>query len=121
MKMSDGEFTTEELLSGYDPAAAQERYDDKKAQTLSIHYAGKFLGKPHSASAQKSLKKLTPKHYKMIAMHLRGKSNTEIAQEIGCTQTTTWKVLNSPLSRQIIEEFYEAHKVDLMGLFSPCN
>lgn len=111
------DFTMEELLNGYDPNGAQERYDDKKSATSAKTTAGRFLGRPHQIHKKQDLKKLGPRHYEMIALHLRGNSLKSIAETVGITYTRTWQVINDPLSRQIIEEFYESHKVDLMGLF----
>ncbi len=112
----EADFTFKDL-DNYDPARAQERYDDNKSATSARHSAGRLLGKPHKTLNKPSLKKLSPRHYEMIARHLRGESHKEIAGFINCTYTTVYVTLKDPLSRQIIEEFYEAHKVDLMGLF----
>lgn len=117
--MTEDLFTFEELLHGdipYDPAGAEDRYNEAKKATVAKYTVGRLLGKAKSGG-DTSLKKLSTRHYQMIALHLKGIKQKDIATEIGVTLTTVWKTLNDPLSRQIIETFYEAHKVDLMGLF----
>jgi hypothetical protein len=115
-------FSSEELLKDYDPSGAQERYDDNKTTTKIGTTAGRRLGRPlgvknGEGTKKEPLRKLTPKHYEMIALHLRGKGLREIAETINCTYATAWRVMNDPLARQVIDEFYEAYKADLMGLF----
>ena len=116
------DFTTEELLSDYDPRGSQERYDNNKATTRAKVTAGRRLGRPlgmknGEGAPKEPLKRLTPKHYEMIALHLKGLKLAEIAERIGCTYATAWRVLKDPLAKQIIEEFYEIYKIDLIGLF----
>ena len=113
--MPDDDFTIEEMLDGYDPSMAQERYDNHHTATAVKHTAGRLLGKPKKDVVP--LKKLMPRHYEMIALHLKGRKLSEIAEAMHCTYATAWRVINDPESKTIIEEFYTAHKVDLMGLF----
>ena len=112
--MDDADFSIDDVLADYDPSAAQERYTNHHASAKAQHSAGKLLGKPKREVVP--LKKLMPRHMEIIALHLKGEKATDIALKLGCTYATVWRIINDPQARTIIEEFYTAHRVDLMGL-----
>ena len=82
----------------------------KKAPSIALPKA--------QTSSYATLKTLRARHYKIIALHIAGQTNTQIATEIGVSIQTVGKTLNSPLAQDLInralgQELEEA--IDLKG------
>ena len=64
----------------------------------------------------KPLEKLSPKHHKVIFLHLQGIRTTDIAQELGMTVAWCSTILNDPLSQEIIQEHHATARKELLAL-----
>lgn len=68
----------------------------KKAPSIKLPKAVK--------SSYADLKKLRARHYTIIAMHIAGRTNTDIATEVGVNIVTVGKTLNSPIAQDLISQ-----------------
>ena len=63
-----------------------------------------------------NLKKLRPKHRMIIAYHLNGLTNAEIATILGYADTYVSVVLNDPMVQSVLARCYEDQELELRGL-----
>jgi hypothetical protein len=88
---------------------------DEFGRPLTSYEREKMLGKRKANGALK-LKRLSPKHLKMIELHLAGWSGGAISSHFGCTRAYTSLVLNDPLAQDIISTSTEDVKKEIAAL-----
>ena len=67
-------------------------------------------------SSYATLKSLRARHYTIIAMHISGSTNNEIAKEVGVTPSTVTKTLKSPLAADLIQKAMGQHIDEAIGI-----
>lgn len=67
-------------------------------------------------SKRKGLKRLGPVHHQIVALHLEGRSNNEIAASVNRSPTTVSIILNDPLVEKFIMELVGTQKTRLSAL-----
>ena len=72
----------------------------------------KLNGTRRSTGALK-LKKLTSRHFEIIARHLGGQSGEEIHKEMRLSVNTISRILNDPLAKQVIDQVYRNRQAEL--------
>lgn len=82
---------------------------------LTTYELDKRVGK-RDISGRWQLQELKPKHCRMIAAHMEGVSNIEIAAMFDVTETTISRVLNDPLALQLIQTLEKGLTSELRGL-----
>ena len=82
---------------------------------LTTYELDKRVGK-RDVSGRWQLQELKPKHCRMIAAHMEGVSNIEIAAMFDVTETTISRVLNDPLAQQLIKTLERGLTQELRGL-----
>ena len=75
------------------------------------------FGKGGIRDTRPKLKRLTTRHYNIIAMHFEGYTGRQIAQKIGCTPATVYNVLTDPLVEPILAGAHEGARRDIDALF----
>lgn len=85
------------------------------AGLVSRYEAEKIYGMRRENGALK-LKKLTRKHYEIIARHLAGQSGERIHNEMNLSVVTISRVLNDPLAQQVIKRSYKDRQSELDAL-----
>lgn len=78
-------------------------FDPSSGRLLDQYSREKRLGIRRESGALK-LKKLTFRHRKIIAYHIQGFSNEQIAFYMNCTNMTVSRVLNDPLAQAYIQQ-----------------
>ena len=69
-------------------------------------------------NGREKLKRLSQRHFKIIAMHLTGDyTGKEIAEELGVGKGTIYSVLNDPLAQEVIKEFRIGQMTELEALY----
>ena len=63
-----------------------------------------------------AMKKLKPVHREIVALHLQGLKNVDIADTFGITTVTVQNVLKDPLSVEIIDAAREENRMRLSAL-----
>lgn len=79
-------------------------------QPTQRYLAEKRAGMRRENGAMK-LRRLTARHYKIIGLHLEGKSLEQICQECHITISTASRVLNDPLAKHLLSKVY-SHRED---------
>lgn len=64
----------------------------------------------------KPIKRLTIKHRRMLALHLQGYSNIEIAASLECNPQTVGAIIRNPTSKILLERAYEEYQDRLKAL-----
>lgn len=67
-------------------------------------------------SSYATLKTLRARHYRIIALHIAGATNTAIAEEVNVTIHTVGKTLNSPLAQDLIAKAVGIQLDEAIGL-----
>jgi transposase len=62
------------------------------------------------------LTRLTHRHYKIIGLHLEGKSIEEISNTLHLSYSTISRVLNDPLAQQILKRVYNHREEEIHAL-----
>lgn len=80
----------------------------------------KYIGTSNETN-QKPLKKLRPKHLRVIALHMQGMTGPQIVDylaqaDVSIALMTVYKVLNDPLSKGLMNEFYTGAEDELKAL-----
>lgn len=88
---------------------------DEFDRPLTRYEKQKIIGVRRENGALK-LKRLSNKHYKIIAMHLQGWSGGAIAVQLNCSQITISRILNDPLTREILTQAAEDTKGEIEAL-----
>jgi hypothetical protein len=70
----------------------------------------------NKAKERPGLKRLQLKHRKIIAMHLSGIANSDIAQRLGCSASLVNNTLRDPLAQSVISEFTEGQGAEFARL-----
>lgn len=65
-------------------------------------------------------KRLKMKHRVVIAEHLRGRSNTAIAESLGVSPDYISYVLNNPTVKPVLERAYSDYEMELRALVPEC-
>ncbi len=87
--------------------------------------SGKVIGHdPNKAAADPEYlgtfkKPLTELQRQMVALHLNGHANTEIAYMLDCNPAYIGKVLRKPAVRELLSEIAELQKLELAALMVP--
>ena len=68
------------------------------------------------ANGAKKLKKLSNRHLEIISRHLQGESGETIAICMGCTIVTVSRVLNDPLSQDLVSVIYRDRQGEIDAL-----
>lgn len=68
------------------------------------------------ANGARKLKKLSGRHLEIISHHLQGKSGEEIGILMGCTIITVSRVLNDPLSVDLLSVIYKDRQGEIDAL-----
>ena len=69
--------------------------------------------------SMRGIRKITLKHRRMVALHIQGKTNAEIARILGCAPGTVSVVLSNPTIRDVmrrIGDVYDDYIADLKPL-----
>jgi hypothetical protein len=82
---------------------------------ISRYAAEKLYGIRRQTGAAK-LKRLTTRHYHIIARHLSGERAESIANGMGLSLTTISRVLNDPLAQDILKRSYKDRQAELDAL-----
>lgn len=85
----------------YDPVVYQEEKD---------------LG-VRSPTGALNLKKLSPRHIKIVKLHIGGKGTSAIASELDMTPGTVSRILSDPLVKSILQKVKDMHQQELDALF----
>ena len=64
----------------------------------------------------RNLRRLSSRHIRIIAKHLRGDSSESIALSIGCTVVTISRILHDPLAERLIESIFKVRQKELDAL-----
>lgn len=75
----------------------------------------KVIGK-RSESGELKLRKLLPRHKSIIAFHLQGWSNRDIAHQMNMDEIAVGRVLRDPLSQNLINRYMEMTDDELRAL-----
>jgi transposase len=67
-----------------------------------------------------AFKKLKMRHRRVIAAHLQGASNSDIAAAMGCSTGYVSQVLNNPLVTPILERCYQDYEREFASLTPLC-
>ena len=62
------------------------------------------------------LRRLSTRHYRIIALHLAGASGAQIHEVINCSIGTISRILNDPLSQAVIKQTYKDRQAELDAL-----
>ena len=111
LKTQDAEVTpalTEEL-------AESGQANGKVYYLPEVYDAQKDIG-TRSKTGANNLKKLKPKHKRIIALHLSGWSNNAIAKKLNYDATYISVVINDPSAQDIIAKFDELHEEEFKRL-----
>ncbi len=108
-------MTISEALGKYDPSQAAARYVENQEARKTQYTYEKTIGK-RLPSGVLRLKKLSPKHRQIVALHVQGRAIKKIAEEVGLAYISVWRVINDPLAKQLIDEFYESFDADFKVL-----
>ncbi len=65
-------------------------------------------------------KRLKMRHRRVIAMHLQGTSNKDIATVLGCSQGYVSKVINNPTVIPILQRCYDEYEKEFQALTPLC-
>jgi len=84
-------------------------FDNAKAAVVRKAYR-------HLKPKNKGLKWISPRHYKILAAHLAGKSSEQIAEALGCTTATVQRVVRDPLAKPILAESYSHRQLEIDAL-----
>lgn len=104
----------------FDSDEAKARYEERKKLVQANYAVDKVLGKRrHDGSP--NLKKLKPRHLKMISYFIEGVPSTEIAMILDVSHQCVLRVLKDPLAAQFIEDFADGHKADFNAMFPLVN
>lgn len=91
--------------------AAKDLYDNNAYQLE------KILGRRTKTGALK-LKRLSPMHRHIIALHLKAHSNRDIAHFLDINEITVSRVLHDPLAQEYIRTFNDGIDLELSALAS---
>lgn len=80
-----------------------------------LYEAERDIGLRRESGANK-LKRLKPRHKKVLALHLAGWPSHEIAAEVGMTVSWVSTIISDPLSQQIINNFEELQEEEFKRL-----
>jgi len=80
-----------------------------------IYDAQRHIGLRKSSGAAK-LKKLKPKHKKLLALHLAGWPNNAIADHMGWSAAWVATVLSDPLCKEVVTTFDDLHEEEFRRL-----
>jgi hypothetical protein len=94
---------------------ALPRLHDHKGNPLPRYESEKRLGIRRENGALK-LKRLTNRHMRIIGMHISGLAGEVIAHTMGCTVATISRILNDPLSQEIISRSYKDRQKEIDAL-----
>ena len=64
----------------------------------------------------RNLRRLSNRHIRIIAKHLRGDSSESIGASIGCTVVTISRILHDPLAEQLITTVFKARQKEIGAL-----
>lgn len=104
----------------YDSEEAAARYEQRKREVQALYSADKVLGKRRRDGSH-NLKKLKPRHLRMIAYFVEGMPSPEIARILDVSHNCVLRVLKDPLAAKYIEDFAEGHKNDFNAMFPLVN
>ncbi len=88
---------------------------DETGQVLPRYEVEKRVG-IRRADGSRNLRRLSARHIRIIAKHLRGDSSESVAASIGCTVVTISRVLHDPLSERLIETVFKARQKEIDAL-----
>lgn len=88
-----------------------------KGQDTAIYEREKLEGIRRRDGA-KTLEQIKPRHKQIIALHLSGYKNKEIAQVSGYTEAWISTLLRDPIVKELLEEAYNEQSQRLKALFS---
>lgn len=104
----------------FDSEEAAARYEERKKEVQALYSVEKILGK-RRRDGSPNLKKLKPRHLRMIAYFVEGVPSTEIAQILDVSHNCVLRVLKDPLAAKYIEDFADGHKADFNAMFPLVN
>lgn len=119
--MSDANRRALELLSSFVPGQTGRKAADKpvvldsNGKTLPRYLVEKLSGARRENGAMK-LKRLTARHYRIIGMHLEGRSLEHIARDCLITMSTASRILNDPLAQAIIGKTLVHREAEIQAL-----
>ena len=88
------------------PGYTKEQYEIEKANGT------------RRENGAKPLKRLKSKHLRLIALHLQGYSNQDIAEAAGVSQAWLSIILSDPLTEQYLSQFRKEQEARLTGLYA---
>ena len=114
-------------LDGYSDEHIYERLgklgdpsDDRtKFKYNTERYKIQKLLKERRSSGHHNLNSLSPRHKKVIKLHLQGYTNRNICEVMEFAPTTVATILSDPKSVQVIDEALEAQRKELAALQRP--
>jgi hypothetical protein len=110
-----------ELISSFMPgqpgrkAASTPVVLDQNGKSLPRYLVEKLNGTRRENGAMK-LKRLTARHYRIIGLHVEGKSLEQISRDCLITVSTASRILNDPLAQEIIKRMYSHRENEIQAL-----
>jgi len=104
----------------YNPEVSAARYQANREKIKNKYHIEKVLGKRRK-NGMVNLKKLKPKHLKMIACYVSGMSINDIAEQFDVSQVCVQQTITDPLAAQYIDDFSERHKNEFNSMFPLVN
>lgn len=104
----------------YDSEERHKRYEERKKEVQAKYTVGKVLGERRHDGVL-NLKRLKPRHLKIISYFIEGIQSTEIARILDLSHQCVLNTIKDPLAAKYIEEFAEGHKADFNAMFPLVN
>lgn len=88
---------------------------DESGTPLTRYAIEKAIGKRRENGASK-LKRLTNRHYNILALHLAGKSLEDICSLLRVSYTTVSRVVNDPMAQSVLKRVYNHREEEIHAL-----
>lgn len=92
----------------------------KGGGTLAKYTPEKYLKEKRDgkrlASGVEPLKRLTPRHIRILNLYISGASPSEICDELKVTHFTVWRTVNDPLAEPLLRKAYDARQKEMDAL-----
>ena len=108
--------TLSEVTAWYKPQKVAQSYD-MNAPGMRAKYNYETLVGVRRASGARNLAKLSPAHRAVVAGHIQGMSNVEIAAVLDRSAVWVGEVLHDPLVKDLIGKFMSGVEGELEALF----
>jgi len=106
-----------ELLACEDSIPSGGNGKALKGTSQNDQYKQELEDGTRNANGSRKLKELTPQHEEMVAMHLDGMRNRDIAESFNVTDSTVSIVLSDPLAQAIVQRARKENEARFSNLY----